>query len=118
MENPGEYGPKRYYSIRYEDGDELDDVEDQWVFPAFDYLHTDTDANTQKWLGVRNMTDDESDDPWGELMLIMCASRIFDETHHVDADDVRLAQLAMLVGTLQRSMEMRGLFLFCVVSGC
>mmetsp|Transcript_2993 Transcript_2993/g.5294 ORF Transcript_2993/g.5294 Transcript_2993/m.5294 type:complete len:591 (+) Transcript_2993:2-1774(+) len=63
-----QYGPLRLYGVEYDDGDELDGVEDRYVFSKADYLlhmqnggEEDTDHN---WIGVKNVLDSESSDGW------------------------------------------------------
>ena len=60
-----EYGPIRYYSIEYDDGDELDFVIDQCVFREEDYLLS---ARRQEWIGVKNVVDKKSNDVWAMVV--------------------------------------------------
>ena len=56
----GEYGPIRRYDIRFDDGDELDDIEDYCIFSREDYLLSEK----KDWIGVENVFDGKSKDPW------------------------------------------------------
>jgi len=60
----GEYGPRRYYSIEYDDGDELDGIADVYVMSREDYLLC-TEGKTQ-WKGVRNRVDRDASDMWAK----------------------------------------------------
>ena len=61
----GRYGPLRLYDVAFDDGDELDDIEDFFVMKKRDYLisirKTDEDA---EWIGVKNQVDKTSIDEW------------------------------------------------------
>jgi hypothetical protein len=53
------YGPMRYYNIKFDDGDEFDDVEDYYVFPEVDYkILEKNDFKTDNCIGVENVHDD------------------------------------------------------------
>jgi len=52
-----EYGATYLYDIDFDDGDELDGVEDAFVFPKVDYL---LEEKNKKWLGVKNVMDPKS----------------------------------------------------------
>ena len=58
----GEYGPIRRYDIRFDDGDELDNIEDYCVFSRKDYLL----SGKKDWIGVENIFDSRSKDPWAK----------------------------------------------------
>ena len=60
-----EYGATYLYDIDFDDGDELDGVEDAFVFPKVDYL---LEEKNKKWLGVKNVMDPKSKDMWAELV--------------------------------------------------
>ena len=60
----GAYGPIRRYDIRFDDGDELEDIEDYCIFSREDYLLT----AKKDWIGVENRTDNRSSDPWAKLV--------------------------------------------------
>ena len=62
-----EYGATYLYDIYYDDGDELDGVEDAFVFAKYDYLLEEKNQN-KKWLGVKNVMDPKSKDMWAELV--------------------------------------------------
>ena len=51
------YGPTRYYDIDFDDGDELTDVEDYYVFPEVDYILQQKNDFKPNWIGVKNVTD-------------------------------------------------------------
>ena len=64
--NPSPYGPRRFYSISFDDGDSLESVEDYEVFSREDYELTRKKRN---WKGVRNVTDESyPDDQWASLV--------------------------------------------------
>lgn len=76
------YGPQRLYSVQYDDGDDLDRVEDCYVFSEEDYLIltrngygqvkgvddcaacSNGNGGNANWIGMRNVTDKESSDRW------------------------------------------------------
>lgn len=64
-----EYGPVRLYSIKYEDGDELNEVDDYWVFPKDDYLMQER-YETTGWepIGIKKKFDRESGDKWARFV--------------------------------------------------
>eukprot|EP00579_Thalassiosira_antarctica_P003270 CAMPEP_0201904980 /NCGR_PEP_ID=MMETSP0902-20130614/56276_1 /ASSEMBLY_ACC=CAM_ASM_000551 /TAXON_ID=420261 /ORGANISM="Thalassiosira antarctica, Strain CCMP982" /LENGTH=1143 /DNA_ID=CAMNT_0048439085 /DNA_START=159 /DNA_END=3590 /DNA_ORIENTATION=+ len=66
VDRGGEYGPLRYYSIEYDDGDELDNVEDVFVFPRADYLLSTN--GRPKWIGVKNVLDEHATDQWARMI--------------------------------------------------
>jgi len=51
------YGPTRYYDINFDDGDELHEVEDYYVFPEVDYILQQKNDFKPNWIGVKNVTD-------------------------------------------------------------
>ena len=51
------YGPTRYYDIDFDDGDELYNVEDYYVFPEVDYILQQKNDFKPNWIGVKNVTD-------------------------------------------------------------
>jgi len=51
------YGPSRFYDILYDDDDEIDGLEDYWVFSKVDYLLSTRNVGDSSWIGVRNETD-------------------------------------------------------------
>jgi len=55
----------RFYNVKYDDGDELDDLEDYWVFPKEDYELT-IKFEKMGWnpIGVRRVFDKGSSDRW------------------------------------------------------
>ena len=62
MDKGSVYGPVRYYSIAYDDGDKLEHVNEVYVFPKFDYLLA-TKMN-QEWIGVKLAVDESANDRW------------------------------------------------------
>lgn len=70
-ENVNQYGPLRLYNVKFDDGDELDDIEDSCVFTKADYIlseQNDEDAEACCWIGVRNVVDKESSDEWASMV--------------------------------------------------
>ena len=67
------YGPRRFYDIEYDDGDELRGVVDYFVFSALDYELMETNHGKSNWIGVRNVCDDDAGDRWGECDAGMIA---------------------------------------------
>lgn len=62
------YGPQRFYHVAYDDGDELEGVEDHFVFSALDYDLMERNDFKSEWIGLRNVCDEEEGgDKWGEL---------------------------------------------------
>lgn len=60
-----DYGPIRYYSVEYDDGDELDDVEDTFVMRREDYEFNRQVMGGKRVLrGVENEDDKNAKDPW------------------------------------------------------
>jgi len=53
-----EYGPTRTYHIRYDDGDELENIQDYWVFSRKDYTLS---MRSQPNIGVKKRRDKQSD---------------------------------------------------------
>jgi len=51
------YGPTRYYDIDFDDGDELNGVEDYYVFPEVDYILQQKNDFKPNWIGVKNVRD-------------------------------------------------------------
>jgi len=51
---------------RFDDGDKIDGLEDAYIFNKEDYLLTMRTSNSEgkakKWIGVRNVVDQESSD--------------------------------------------------------
>ena len=81
----GEYGPIRRYDILFDDGDELDNIEDYCVFSREDYLLSEK----KDWIGVVNILDESSTDPWAkkvgwyEVNIGESASSIHNKFSHV-----------------------------------
>ena len=67
LKEGGKYGPDRYYDIKFDDGDKLDDIEDIFVFPESEYELLSRDKNS-RWKGVRNVLDKGSSDRWAEAV--------------------------------------------------
>ncbi|KAL7535409.1 hypothetical protein ACHAXR_006474 [Thalassiosira sp. AJA248-18] len=63
----GQYGPTRLYHVKYNDGDELDNLQDFWVFPKKDYESTRR-LEEMGWeaIGVSQRIDDKSNDRWAK----------------------------------------------------
>ncbi len=56
--------------FRFEDGDELDGIEDAYIFNKKDYELTIENAKNNegqvKWIGVKNVLDEKSSDLWAK----------------------------------------------------
>jgi hypothetical protein len=64
LKKSGKYGQTRLYSINFDDGDAIEDLEEHFVMAKQDY-----DLQNQKeWLGVRNETDDACNDNWAKII--------------------------------------------------
>jgi hypothetical protein len=70
IETGSPYGPSRFYTILYDDGDELDGIEDYWVFSKVDYLISMRSVGDSSWIGVRNETDQlaSEGDTWPRIV--------------------------------------------------
>ncbi|KAL7523298.1 hypothetical protein ACHAXR_000114, partial [Thalassiosira sp. AJA248-18] len=65
----GEYGPFRLYHVKFDDGDQLDALDDYWVFPKNDYLLTmHYDEMGLEPIGVKKVFDKKSCDRWAKLV--------------------------------------------------
>jgi hypothetical protein len=65
----GKYGPTRDYSVRFDDdNEELTDIQDEYVFSREDYELTQRDGGRNKWIGVKNVTDEGSGDSWAKIV--------------------------------------------------
>lgn len=62
---------------RFEDGDELGSIEDAYIFKREDYLLT----GQAKWLGVKNVVDEDSHDLWANLVGYYTANIDGEEQH-------------------------------------
>ncbi|KAL7449934.1 hypothetical protein ACHAWC_001943 [Mediolabrus comicus] len=64
------YGAIRYYTVNFDDGDVGIDIPEHFVFLTREYeLHTmKDDDDDEEWMGVKNVTDRHSDDPWAKLV--------------------------------------------------
>ena len=71
------YGPTRTYDIHYDDDDELDGVEEQYVWSREDYVLNEKNLNymskkrnkgKSSWIGVKNATDKKSTDSWAKIV--------------------------------------------------
>eukprot|EP00581_Thalassiosira_minuscula_P018984 CAMPEP_0183723064 /NCGR_PEP_ID=MMETSP0737-20130205/14797_1 /TAXON_ID=385413 /ORGANISM="Thalassiosira miniscula, Strain CCMP1093" /LENGTH=573 /DNA_ID=CAMNT_0025953315 /DNA_START=84 /DNA_END=1802 /DNA_ORIENTATION=- len=72
------YGPLRLYHVKFDDGDELDGIEDRYVFSKDDYLLQIPSNNGNdegkafsvgnKWIGVTTVTDPKSTDGWASTV--------------------------------------------------
>ena len=54
-------------TFRFDDGDEIDNLEDVYIFSKEDYLLTirlEKSEKKKEWIGVRNVVDKESSDVW------------------------------------------------------
>ena len=61
----GKYGPVRKYNILFDDGDQLDRVEDYCIFSREDYLLSE---KKREWVGVANKLDPNSSDEWAKIV--------------------------------------------------
>ncbi|KAL7527751.1 hypothetical protein ACHAXR_002111, partial [Thalassiosira sp. AJA248-18] len=72
IDNTSPYGPTRTYNIEYDDGDELDDVEDHFLFPHTDYILSMNKSKDLKpgfiGIGVKNRVDPKSSDFWARIV--------------------------------------------------
>ena len=59
----GEYGPIRKYDVAFDDGDELDSIEDYFVMDKKDYLIS-VRKEDREWIGVENRLEKSSIDNW------------------------------------------------------
>lgn len=63
------YGPSRLYHIMFTDGDELDNIEDYYVFSKTDYeLTTKFEVEGLDYIGVKRRVDKNSNDIWAKLV--------------------------------------------------
>lgn len=64
--------PYHSHASRFDDGDKIDGLEDAYIFNKEDYLLTMRTTNSEgmakKWIGVRNVVDQESSDLWANLV--------------------------------------------------
>jgi len=65
------YGPVRFYSVNFDDGDVGSDIPEHFVFLQDEYeimtmKDDDDDDEDIVWKGVRTVTDRHSDDPWAK----------------------------------------------------
>ena len=66
------YGPVRYYTVHFEDGDIGRDIPEHFVFLQEEYelliMNDDEDDedNETEWKGVRTVTDSQSEDEWAK----------------------------------------------------
>lgn len=65
------YGPTRYYDVKFDDGDEMDGVEDYYVFPHSDYELVMKNNFKNKWIGVKNVRDPNIDGEVGKWPRIV-----------------------------------------------
>jgi hypothetical protein len=64
---PGKYGPVRHYDVLYDDdGEEVTDIEEHYVFSREDYILTT--SGKKEWVGVVNVLDDKAKDLWAEIV--------------------------------------------------
>ena len=66
VETSSPYGPKRYYDVEFNDGDELDDIAEEYVFCKTDYILLERKGFQSEWIGVRNETD--THDKWSRVV--------------------------------------------------
>ncbi|KAL7554383.1 hypothetical protein ACHAWF_017828 [Thalassiosira exigua] len=65
----GDYGPARVYDIEYDDGDELDGVEDVFVMPEADYdVNMEVAEEGRELMGVKVVRDPKSEDQWASIV--------------------------------------------------
>lgn len=62
IDSSGTYGPLRAYGVEFDDGDELEQLEDYWIFSRDDYQLMD-----RVKIGVTNVVDEECDDNWARI---------------------------------------------------
>lgn len=71
------YGPTRTYDIHYDDDDELDGVEEQYVWSRedytmneknWDYMSKKRNKGKSSWIGVKNVMDKKSTDSWAKIV--------------------------------------------------
>ena len=65
------YGPTRYYDVKFDDGDEMDGVEDYYVFPHSDYELVKDNNFKNEWIGVKNVHDPNIDGEVGKWPRIV-----------------------------------------------
>ena len=95
----GEYGVIRTYKIFYtDDGTELDNIPEHFVFHKDDYLFSTSVDPKHEWKGVRNVIDKKSEDLWASFIGYYVAtidgkeqsfSRLSDALQAYDASIVR-----------------------------
>ena len=98
-------------TFRFDDDDEIDNLEDAYIFNKEDYLFAIRLEKSKKkeWIGVRNVVDEESSDMWARSVgwyvvvdingekhpfsLLSDALRAYDahvvmqSSHHLNTDD-------------------------------
>ena len=62
------YGPTRLYHIMFSDNDELDNIEDYYVFSKTDYELIAKCKTPDNYIGVRNRVDAKSTDEWAKIV--------------------------------------------------
>ena len=66
-EKDGPYGPIRRYSVQFDDGDKLDDVEDYSILSWEDFqLESKNEERGGEWVGVLERFDKRSTDEWAK----------------------------------------------------
>ena len=71
VETDSPYGPTRYYDVKFDDGDEMDGVEDYYVFPHSDYELVKDNNFKNEWIGVKNVHDPNIDGEVGKWPRIV-----------------------------------------------
>ena len=67
LKQGGLLGPDRFYDVIFDDDDELDDIEDIFVFPEKEYdLLVREARGTQLWKGVKNVLSKKSNDRYAQ----------------------------------------------------
>mmetsp|Transcript_21573 Transcript_21573/g.35272 ORF Transcript_21573/g.35272 Transcript_21573/m.35272 type:complete len:1185 (-) Transcript_21573:86-3640(-) len=69
LKQGGLLGPDRFYDVIFDDDDELDDIEDIFVFPEEEYDLLGREASgTCRWKGVRNVLSKTSNDRYAQTV--------------------------------------------------
>jgi len=84
------FGPDRFYDINFDDGDELDDIEDIFVFPESEYDLLGREASgTFRWKGVRNVLINDSIDRYAKTVGYWVVNRNEDKRFSFLGDALR-----------------------------
>ncbi|KAK1747102.1 hypothetical protein QTG54_002446, partial [Skeletonema marinoi] len=90
LKQGGLFGPDRFYDINFDDGDELDDIEDIFVFPEseYDLLGREASGNF-RWKGVRNVLINDSIDRYAKTVGYWVVNRNEDKRFSFLGDALR-----------------------------